>query len=169
MMRKLRSISLDGLDKEPIRFNYSRLVPAAPEDLFRALADDVERWPEWFPLVTDVSYLSARPYSRDSSRSLSMKTGRNFTSTVIVFDRPHRYAYRIDTCNVPLMRAGIEEWTLTPNAKGTVVRWRFSIDLAGPAGLLLRYLPGLLTPLIAQAVCNLGRHAAVPPSDGVRS
>ncbi|GGS17639.1 polyketide cyclase [Streptomyces humidus] len=123
MARRLRPEGLEFADSAPVRMSFVQEVAAAPERVYRALADDVRDWPEWFPAVTAV-----QPLDGDAGRDVRLWGGARFRETVLAAKPPEVYAYRVDVTNVPGVRALVEEWRLTPAGAGTRVRWTFATD-----------------------------------------
>ncbi|MBV7696291.1 SRPBCC family protein [Streptomyces sp. TRM70350] len=121
MARRLRPVDVDFLLSAPVRLVFAREIAAPPEPVFRALAEDVAGWTEWFSAVT-----LARP--TDSGREVRLRGGTRFAETVLVAKAPEAYAYRVDETNAPGVRALVEEWRLAPAGGGTRVRWTFAAD-----------------------------------------
>ncbi|MET7442419.1 MULTISPECIES: SRPBCC family protein [unclassified Streptomyces] len=132
MARRLRPVGLDFVELAPLRLVFAREVTAPPDAVFRALAEDVSGWPEWFSAVT-----LARPTPDGAGREVRLKGGTRFEETVLAAEAPRVYAYRVDVTNAPGPRALAEEWRLTPAGSGTRVRWTFAADGAAPFRLAL--------------------------------
>ncbi|MGZ9929279.1 SRPBCC family protein [Streptomyces sp. NC-S4] len=130
MARRLRPVGLDFIDEAPVRLVFATDAAAPPGAVYRALAEEVEGWADWFGAVT-----LARPTHGGAGREIKLMGGVRFQETIMAADPERRYAYRIDTTNVPGVRALLEEWRLTPAGTGTHVRWTFAAD--GPAPLRL--------------------------------
>ncbi|MEL5958565.1 SRPBCC family protein [Streptomyces sp. CLV115] len=133
MPRRLRSVELDFVESAPLRLVFAAEVSAAPEDVYRALADDVPGWPGWFTAVT-----SARPTENGAGREVRLRGGFVIQETIMAAEPGERYAYRADRTNAPGMRALLEEWRLTPAGTGTRVRWTFAADGSAPFRFMLR-------------------------------
>ncbi|MFD8736505.1 SRPBCC family protein [Streptomyces sp. NPDC059618] len=123
MARRLRPVGPDFVERAPLRLVFAREVSAPPEAVFRALAEDVSGWSEWFSAVT-----LARPSDGGGGREVRLRGGTRFEETVLVSDAPEVYTYRADVTNAPGLRALVEEWRLTPAVKGTRVQWTFAAD-----------------------------------------
>ncbi|MFE0182545.1 SRPBCC family protein [Streptomyces olivaceus] len=122
----------------PVRLVFARELAAAPDAVFRALAEDVPGWTAWFSAVT-----SARPIGDGAGREIRLRGGTRFVETVLAAERPEVYAYRVDVTNAPGARALLEEWRLTPTATGTRLRWTFAADGTAPFRFVLdRARPG---------------------------
>ncbi|MFD6491145.1 SRPBCC family protein [Streptomyces sp. NPDC060188] len=123
MARRLRPVGTDFVETAPVRLVFAREVSAGPEAVFRALAEDVSGWSDWFPAVT-----LARAAADGAGREVRLRGGTRFEETVLAAEAPRTYAYRVDATNAPGIRALVEEWRLTPTARGTRVQWTFAAD-----------------------------------------
>ncbi|UFR06125.1 SRPBCC family protein [Streptomyces sp. Go40/10] len=139
MARRLRPVEIDFVGAAPVRLVFARNIAAPPEQVFRALAEDVPGWTQWFSAVT-----SARATDGGAGREIGLRGGTRFTETVLVAKAPDVYAYRVDTTNAPGARALAEEWRLAPHGTGTRVRWTFAADGTAPFRFALMLArPGL--------------------------
>ncbi|MEU6537391.1 SRPBCC family protein [Streptomyces sp. NPDC047000] len=139
MVRRLRPVGIEFTASAPVRLVFTRDAAAAPEAVFRALAEDVPGWAEWFSAVT-----SARRTADGAGREIRLWGGTRFDETVLVAEPAEVYAYRVDATNAPGARALAEEWRLTPAGTGTRVRWTFAADgTAVFRGVLALARPGL--------------------------
>ncbi|MEV4448089.1 MULTISPECIES: SRPBCC family protein [Streptomyces] len=159
MARRLRPVGLDFAETAPLRLVFAREVAAPPEVVFRALAEDVPGWSEWFSAVT-----LARPTGDGAGREIRLRGGTRFQETVLVAEAPEVYTYRVDVSNAPGPRALVEEWRLTPAGKGTRVQWTFAADGAAPFRLALRLGRAGLGRAFRQAVTALDRRLASTPA-----
>ncbi|MGW2031317.1 MULTISPECIES: SRPBCC family protein [Streptomyces] len=152
MARRLRPVDPGFIATAPVRMVFARNISAPPERVFRALAEDVPGWAEWFAAVT-----RARATDGGSGREIRLWGGGRFTETVLVAEAPEVYAYRVDSTNAPGARALAEEWRLTPRDTGTRVQWTFAADGTAPFRFAL-----------ALGRAGLGRafHGAVTSLDG---
>lgn len=123
MFRRLRCVELDFVESAPLRLVFAAEVSAPPQEVYRALADDVAGWPSWFTSVT-----AARPTRAGAGREVRLKGGTVLRETILATEPGERYAYRVDESNAPGPRALLEEWRLTPAGTGTRVRWTFAAD-----------------------------------------
>ncbi|MEU8946337.1 SRPBCC family protein [Streptomyces sp. NPDC048489] len=139
MAHRLRPVGPDFTGTAPLRLVFTRGMSAPPEAVFRALAEDVSGWSEWFSAVT-----LARPSADGTGREVRLRGGTRFQETVLVSEPPEVYAYRVDVTNAPGARALAEEWRLTPEGRGTRVRWTFAADGTAPFRVALKVgRPGL--------------------------
>ncbi|MFF4749525.1 SRPBCC family protein [Streptomyces sp. NPDC002514] len=140
MAHGLRPVGIDFVETAPVRLVFTHEINAAPDTVFRALAEDVPGWTEWFSAVT-----SARPTA--GGRQIRLRGGTRFEESVIEAEPPERYAYRVDVANAPGARAWIEEWRLAPAGTGTRVRMTFALDGTG----LFRAVARLSRPGVGRA------------------
>ncbi|MFD7437952.1 SRPBCC family protein [Streptomyces sp. NPDC059861] len=139
MARRLLPVDVDFVRSAPVRLVFVRQLAASPASVFRALAEDVTDWPQWFSAVT-----LARPAGDGTGREIRLRGGTRFAETILVAKGPEVYAYRIDETNAPGIRALVEEWRLTPAGTGTRVQWTFAADGPPPFRAALRLArPGL--------------------------
>lgn len=123
MARRLRPVGAGFVETAPVRLVFAREVTAPPEAVFRALAEDVSGWSDWFSAVT-----LAEPMAGGAGRRVRLRGGTRFEETILAAEAPRVYAYRVDLTNAPGMRALVEEWRLTPAGPGTRVQWTFAAD-----------------------------------------
>ncbi|MBQ1088804.1 SRPBCC family protein [Streptomyces sp. B93] len=155
MARRLRPVGLDFVREAPVRLVFAREIAAAPEAVYRALAEDTAGWPEWFTAVT-----SARADEGGGGREVRLRGGTRFRETVVAAEAPQVYAYRVDVTNAPGVRALVEEWRLTPVGTGTRVQWTFAADGPAPFRVVLRLARAGLGQAFREAVTALDRRLA---------
>ncbi|RSN17931.1 MxaD family protein [Streptomyces sp. WAC 01325] len=145
MAHLLREVGIDFLGRAPVRHVFAREISASPETVYRALAEDVPGWPDWFSAVT-----LARPLDDGARREVRLKGGTRFEETILAAKSPEVYAYRVDLTNAPGARAMVEEWRLTPAGTGTRVQWTFAVDGTAP----FRFAFGLAKPGLGRTFRN---------------
>ncbi|MFI1418606.1 SRPBCC family protein [Streptomyces sp. NPDC020731] len=133
MTHRLRPVGHEFVRTAPVRLVFEREISASPERVFRALAEDVAGWTEWFGPVTP-----ARPLDDGAGREIRLRGGTRFRETVLVAEEPEVYAYRVDVTNAPGARAVAEEWRLAAAGTGTRVRWTLTADGTAPFRLVLK-------------------------------
>ncbi|MFF0447563.1 SRPBCC family protein [Streptomyces sp. NPDC004609] len=140
MARRLRHVELGFIDTAPVRLVHSAGLSAAPAVVYRALAEDVPGWTEWFDAVS-----TAVPTRGGAGRDIRLRIGAFFSETILATDPGERYAYRVDTTNVPGLRALLEDWRITPAPDGgSRVRWTFAADGSPVTRAVVRFAgPGL--------------------------
>ncbi|MFI0737753.1 SRPBCC family protein [Streptomyces sp. NPDC021100] len=131
-------------DVARLRLTFVARTAAPPACVHRALVEDVTAWPRWFRAVA-----SARPLDGNGRRRREVRLvgGVWFHETVMAVDAPRRCAYRVDSTNVPFLRAVLADWRLVPAGGGTLVRWTLAMD----APLPIRCLVLLARPALSHA------------------
>jgi uncharacterized protein YndB with AHSA1/START domain len=155
MARRLRPVGLDFTETALVRLVFAREIAAPPEAVFRALAEDVPGWSEWFSAVT-----SARPVDGGAGREVRLTGGTRFRETVLAAEPNEVYAYRVDETNAPGVHALLEEWRLTPAGTGTRVQWTWAADGTAAFRLLVGLARGGLGRAFRGAVTALERRLA---------
>ena len=161
MARRLRPVGLEFAESAPLRLVFAREVSAAPEAVYRALADDMAGWPEWFTAVTHCRPINGTGGTDGGEgREVRLKGGTRFKETIVATDEAQRYAYRVDETNAPGLRALLEEWRLTPAGTGTRVQWTFAADGAAPFRIALKLGRAGMGRAFRDAVTALDRRLA---------
>jgi hypothetical protein len=155
MAQRLRPVGLDFVESAPVRHVFAREISAPPGAVFRALAEDVPGWAQWFPQVT-----SARPIDGGAGREVRLTGGIRFREAVIAAKEPEVYAYRVDVTNAPGIRALVEEWRLTAAGTGTRVRWTFATDGTAAFRLAMKPVRAAQARAFRDAVTALDRRLA---------
>ncbi|MCX4830983.1 SRPBCC family protein [Streptomyces sp. NBC_00006] len=160
MARRLRPVELDFVDSAPLRLVFAREVSASPDAVYRALAEDVVGWPQWFSAVT-----LARPLDGGARREVRLKGGTRFLETIVAAEPGDVYAYRVDETNVPGIRAMVEEWRIegVPGG-GSRVRWTFAVDAGAGVRVGMKAGRGGLGRAFRGAVGALDRRLAAAPA-----
>jgi uncharacterized protein YndB with AHSA1/START domain len=152
MAHRLRPVGLDFVETAPLRLVFARGIASPPETVYRALAEDVTGWPEWFSAVR-----AARPTEDGTGRQVRLKGGTRFQETILAAEPSEVYTYRIDVTNAPGTRALVEEWRLTPDGTGTRVQWTWAADGTAPFRLAIKLGRAGLGRAFRDAVTKLDR------------
>jgi hypothetical protein len=155
-MTKLRPEGLEFLTTAPKRWEYEEPVAAPQAVVFDAISADPTTW-TWFPGLSAGGYEGDGPRGVGSRRFVRMSRV-TYRETIVAWDAPSRWAYRVDECTVPMAKALVEDWHVEPASDGatSVVRWTFAID-PGPlfrAGMPLA--PTVMGRLFHRAMSQLG-------------
>jgi uncharacterized protein YndB with AHSA1/START domain len=136
----LREETIDFVDRAPLVVRAEVTIPAPPERVWPALADAAV-WPQWFKGLTVAHYTSPPPHGFGTRRHVEVG-GLKVDETLIAFDEARRYAFRVDSGNLPLLAALVEVVTLEPEGAGTRVVYRQALEprwwLRPIAGLVRR-------------------------------
>ena len=125
MSHHLRAVDLGFLDEAPLRFEYaSPDLPATPAALFAIVCSDPSGW-SWFPGLEAGGYEEAGPHGVDSRRWVRMGD-TTYRETILAWDEPTRWAYRVDETSDEVFDALIEDWVIEPAGAGSRLRWTFA-------------------------------------------
>lgn len=176
MPRRLRPVGADFADgsarvSAPLRMTFAGRTAAGPARVHRALAEDVTGWSRWFRVVTLARPVAGAGRSR---REIRLVGGARFVETVMAADAPRRFAYRVDVTNVPGPQALLEDWRLSPDGRGTAVRWTLAVDAPAPVRWALRLARPVFGLALRDALRALDRYlaaggGAVSPATGPSS
>jgi len=112
MPYRLRSEDGSFVERAPVVVRAEVSVPASPEAVWPAFAD-AAAWPRWFSGMKDAHYTSPAPHGVGSTRHVEVQ-GLRADETILAFDVGRRFAFRVDSANVPFLRAMVEVVTLEP-------------------------------------------------------
>lgn len=152
-MVRLRPVGVDFLAKAPKRWDFTAPVDAQPEVVFGAISSDPSTW-TWFPGMTGGGYEGPGPHGVGSIREARMGPTL-YRETMLVWDAPSRWVYRVDEMTVPLAHALVEDWTVAPSGPGSVVRWAFAIDPRPLFRASMSLAPATMGGLFRKAMRNL--------------
>jgi hypothetical protein len=132
---ELRAVELDFLESAPHRFEYAEPVGAPVDRVFAAIAADPSTW-TWFPGIEEGAYETSTPGV--GARRWVRIGGVKYRETMLAWDAPRRWAYRVDETSAPVFAALTEAgWsnrtaTMPPRCTGrsrsTAARRRVGAD-----------------------------------------
>lgn len=125
-LHQLQPVALDFLNNAPVRFDYAVELPAPATAVFAVVSADPRTW-TWFPGLTDARYESAPPHGVGARRAVVM-SGVEYRETILAWDAPTRWAYRVDESSEATFRALAEDWTIEDHGEKSVLRWAFCVD-----------------------------------------
>lgn len=148
-------VGLEFFEQAPQRFTTTEVIPRAASVVFAALTDDPSTW-TWFPGFSDRGrWLTAGPHGQGSRRQVRM-AGVTYDETILAWDEPVRFAFRIDRASVGIARALAEDYRLEANSEqSTAVTWTFAIDARRLLRLGMPTMPSVLPRVFRRAMANL--------------
>jgi uncharacterized protein YndB with AHSA1/START domain len=126
MPYRLRTEDLSFVDRAPIVVRAETSVPASPEAVWPAFAD-ASAWPSWFSGMKDAHYTSPAPHGVGSTRYVHVQ-GLRVDETILAFDVGRRFAFRVESANVPFLLALVEVITLEAVGGATRVVYRQALE-----------------------------------------
>ena len=149
MAKRLRPVTAEFLERAPTRLVFVSQLRARPDAVFQELTEDASTWPLWFTAIRSAGYTGPPPYGPGAGRAVTLRGGAHFVESVVVWDEPHRFVYRVEQTNAPGLLAWMEEWLLAPSADGgTVLRFTMAIDAVNTVRVAVR----LARPGVARSV-----------------
>jgi hypothetical protein len=125
----LRPEDLTFLDRAPETYVFDAVIEAPRHEVFAAISADPSTW-RWFPGLSNAGYRSAAPHGVGSKREVHM-SGTAYHETMIGWEEPSLWAYRVDASSAPLAHALVERWEMLEHGRDgdhTLVRWTFAIE-----------------------------------------
>lgn len=132
-MARFRPVDLDFVRTAPLRIVFETTVRADRARMFRAVGVDAAGWKDWYPGFSRGRY-DGEPGV--GARRVIRYRGVTFDETILAFDEPSRWTFRVDSATVPIAKSLVEEWTFDDHPDGTLARWTFCAE----PGPLLRLL-----------------------------
>jgi hypothetical protein len=151
----MRPVGIEFLDEAPLRVEVEVSCSLPRKVVWDAFVDPTS-WVDWFPGVEEAAYPEQDPPYRQGTIRTARVSGELFEETILVWDEPVRWAYRIDRTTAPLASAQVEstEFEAT-SADGTLVRWILGSDPSEQFARAADALPGILERRLADALRNL--------------
>ena len=118
----------DGfLRSAPFRYENSVEVPASPERTWELLTAD-DTLVSWTRLVTNLRWLSSRPFGVGTVRELTLLgllTGRE---KYFCWEEGKRNSYSVVALSLPGIRRWAEDYTVEPTPSGSRLTWTLAIE-----------------------------------------
>ena len=153
----MRSVELDFVNTAPTRLVFEETVAASQEEVFDAVSGDPSGWARWFPGVTAGGYGGVAPYGVGTPRWVKVG-GITYRETILVWDEPSRWAFRVDHTAAPIAHALVEEYTVEPQgADQSLFRWTFACDPKPFLRLTAPLAPRVFSAIFRRAAKNLER------------
>lgn len=156
----LRHVPHSFIDTAPVVLRYSIELAAPAERIFAELSGDPANWRHWFPGVRDGAYDSPGRHGMGSLRSVHVAGAGTYRETIVAWDEPRRWAWRVDSTTLPLADALVEDWSLEPQEHGTRVTWTFAVDPKPWFRLGLHAAPTVMERVFLRAMRGLERRLA---------
>jgi hypothetical protein len=107
-------------------------IAASPERVFDALARDPAGWGGWFPgFSSSGRYVTPPPHGVGSEREMRVG-GMRVIETMLAWEEPTRWAFRVSFVALPFVRAMAEDYRITPQGGGSLLTWTMAVDGTGP-------------------------------------
>jgi hypothetical protein len=153
MAHRLREVDLDFLNTAPHRFVFEAAIPASKETVFGAISADPSTW-TWWPGHDEGSYETPPPHGVGARRYMRMGDSW-YRETILAWDEPTRWAYRVDESANSLLDALVEEWAVEGDGDRSTVRWTFAVEPGGDAAAGFAAAKTMIGDMFQQAMANL--------------
>jgi hypothetical protein len=151
---QLRAVELDFLKDAPNTWDFEAEVHAPPKVVFAAICADPSTWTRWFPGLERGAYEGDGPPGVGTRREVSQE-GITYRETMLAWDEPTRWAYRVDESSGDMFHALAEDWVVEAKGDHSVVRWTFAIDPKPEIVALLDDLPAIVGKVFDDAMAGL--------------
>jgi hypothetical protein len=158
MAHRLRTVDLDFLNTAPHRFVFEAAVPASRGAVFGAISADPSTW-TWWPGHDEGRYESPEPHGVGSRRHMRMGDSW-YSETILAWDEPSRWAYRVDESADALLNALVEEWVVEGDDHRSTVRWTFAVDPGPDFEAGISGVKTMIGDMFDEAMANLGARLA---------
>lgn len=141
-------VGLAFLETAAAKFIVEVETPLPRQQVWDAFAN-ANTWQCWFPKVECVTYFGITPHGVGTTRR-SVVDGVYYDETLLVWEEPSRWGYRIDRATQAIASAQLEITEFESIAAGTRVRWILACDLLSdiPEQHFQQFLKNLLTDAI---------------------
>jgi hypothetical protein len=159
-LHRLAPVGLDFLANAPVRFDFVTSLPAPAATVFAAISADPSTW-TWFPGLADARYESAPPFGVGTVRSVVMN-GVAYRETLLAWDEPVRWAYRVDESTDGTFRALAEDWVVVPDGHDSTLTWTFAVDPVPELAEIVRGARDVIGGVFQAAMESFADHLATP-------
>ncbi len=154
---ELEPVDLAFLTIAPVRHEFVEPVRAPVERVFAAISADPRTW-TWFPGLDEGGYEGDAPPGVGTRRWVRMGEW-TYRETILAWEAPHRWAYRVDETTSPLFAALAEDWRIEADGVGAArVRWLFAVEPAD--GVVLDGMEAVIGPVFHDAMAGLSAQVA---------
>jgi len=157
MRRDLRAVSADFFETAPYRFVKSAVIRQPPQQVFEALADPAA-WGDWFPGFDHSGHWITEAPPGTGSRRIVRVARATFEETIIAWEAPSRFAFRVDRAGMPVARALAEDYRIAAHPDGSVLEWTLAIDPHSVLRPLMSLYRPVMQRMFEKAATNLDAH-----------
>ena len=151
----LRAVDESFYETAPLRYHYSAVVRRPPERLFDAIARDPAGWGDWAPGFDHRGHWTTEGQPGPGSRREVRMGGVAYEETVLAFEPPHRFAFRLDRAGAPFAYALAEDYRVAPHPSGSTFEWTFAVDPRPMLRPAMRWADPVLGRFFRRMAANL--------------
>ena len=151
----LQPVGLEFLDDAPLRIEVEVETSLPRQQLWTAFVD-APSWSSWFPGVLEAGYREQTlPYGVGTIRTAHVN-GVHYEETILAWDEPTRWIYRIDRSTADLAMAQVEATLFDERSDGgTRVVWVLACAPRPSMAAAADSLPEILEQILTEAIRNL--------------
>jgi uncharacterized protein YndB with AHSA1/START domain len=158
-MQSLKPVDVGYFESAPQIMKFTEPVHAPVDRVWEAISADPSTW-SWFEGVHTAGYASAPPHGVGTKRAIKMGDDV-YRETIIAWDAPHRWAYRVDETTAPMFAVLAEDWRIAKSADDAcTVEWTFAFEPTAEGEAVVSVLPEMLTAVFRAAMQGLDAHLA---------
>jgi hypothetical protein len=147
-------------DTAPFRFIATEVVHRPANLIFDAIASHPAGWGDWFPGFSHAGrYLTPPPHGPGSRRRVKMG-GLTYDETILIWDAPGRWAFRVDRSMIPFAYALAEDYQVSDHHIYSIVQWTFAIDPRPGLKQAIPVFKPVIPALFRRAMTNLSSKLA---------
>lgn len=154
-MRTLAPVTIEFLDRAPVRVTRTGVVAAPLSAVFAAYADRPEDWKRWCPGFSGGEWITPAPREVDGVRRMRAG-GRTIEEKVLRYERDSRWTFAVAALNAPGVRALVEDYVFTElPGRRTRITWTIAADAPGPPGGTRLAVRATMWLLLKRSAANL--------------
>lgn len=163
MKYKLAPVDANFLHLAKKNFVVEEVINLPINDAWQAFADSAN-WKHWFPNVIDAGYKMVNGEVDENPKAGSIRWShvgkQHYLETMIHWDEPKRWSYRIDECTLPISHAQLEMTEFEAVEEGTLVRWTLACNPRLLMYFVAPFMKLIMAKMLRQALDNLKHYSA---------
>jgi hypothetical protein len=125
---EMESADAELFTAAPYVFRYTMCYDAPPEQVWESLVSDASQ-SAWGPGVTDVTWLSPRPFGVGTTREVALAPGlTRVRERFFRWDEGRGCSFYVYQANAPVLWRFAEDYVLTPDGDGTRYSWTVAVE-----------------------------------------
>lgn len=150
-------------DSAPHVYRFRKRFAAPPDRVWESLTSDASL-AAWSPMVTDVKWLSPRPFGVGTEREVVLAPGlTRVRERYFRWDEGRGYSFAVFAANAPAFRRFAEDYVVeSDGGDGTLFAWTVAIEPKGALSLPFRALSPILKAAFGRMAADGQRYFAKP-------
>lgn len=152
---RLRDVGPEFVETAPYRCVSSATLREPPARVFEALAGDPSAWARWNPGFSAKGHYTTPPPHRAGAVREVVMAGIRYRDAILTWDEPERWAFYVSHAGAPFARALAEDYRITAQGTGSVVRWTIAMEPRLALKALRPVMDVFLPRYFSKAMSNL--------------